>query len=59
MQLHIAFQTLKNIIHCIYQIQYFYLKQTVPKQGASQIPLVVKNSPANAGDIKDLGSILG
>ena len=27
--------------------------------GASQVALVVKNSPAKAGDIRDMGSILG
>ena len=27
--------------------------------GASQVTLVVKNPPAHAGDIRDLGSILG
>ena len=27
--------------------------------GASQLPLAVKNPPANAGDIKDAGLILG
>ena len=27
--------------------------------GASQVVLVVKNTPANAGDIKDTGSIPG
>ena len=27
--------------------------------GSSQVALVVKNSPANVGDIKDLGSIPG
>ena len=27
--------------------------------GASQLALVVKNSPANAGDIRDAGSIPG
>ena len=26
---------------------------------ASQVEIVVKNSPANAGDIRDSGSILG
>ena len=26
---------------------------------ASQLPLVVKSTPANAGDISDAGSILG
>ena len=29
------------------------------KPGASQVALVVKNPPANAGDIGDLGSIPG
>ena len=28
-------------------------------QRASQVELVVKNSPANAGDIRDEGSVLG
>ena len=27
--------------------------------GVSQVALVVKNLPANAGDIRDVGSILG
>ena len=27
--------------------------------GASQVDLVVKNTPANAGDTRDLGSIPG
>ena len=27
--------------------------------GASHVPLMVKNPPANAGDIRDEGSILG
>ena len=27
--------------------------------GASQVALVVKNPPANAGDIRDMGSIAG
>ena len=26
---------------------------------ASQVPLVIKNPPANAGDLRDLGSIPG
>ena len=29
------------------------------KYGASQVALMVKNQPANAGDIKDSGSIPG
>ena len=32
---------------------------TTPIQGASQAALVVKNLPASAGDIRDLGSISG
>ena len=28
-------------------------------EGASQVALVVKNSPSNAGDIEDVGSIPG
>ena len=28
-------------------------------EGASQVALVVKNLPANAGDIRDAGSVLG
>ena len=31
----------------------------LPAQGASQVMLVVKNLPANAGDIRDVGSIPG
>ena len=30
-----------------------------PGNGASQVALVVKNLPVNAGDIRDMGSILG
>ena len=29
------------------------------KRGVSQVTLVVKNSPANEGDKRDVGSILG
>ena len=29
------------------------------KEGASQVALVVKNIPANAGDLRDMGSIPG
>ena len=29
------------------------------KNGASQVMLLVKNSPANAGELRDSGSILG
>ena len=32
---------------------------TEQHQRASQVALVVKNPPASAGDIRDLGSILG
>ena len=31
----------------------------MPSQQASQMVLVVKNLPANAGDIRDMGSIPG
>ena len=31
----------------------------MPAQGAFQVALVVKNLPANAGDIRDLGSVPG
>ena len=31
----------------------------LPKKGASQVMLVVKNLLANAGDIRDAGSITG
>ena len=32
---------------------------TLDLNGASQVAVVVKNPPANAGDARDLGSILG
>ena len=35
------------------------LKLCHPYQGASQVALVVKNLPANAGDLRDVGSIPG
>ena len=35
---------------------YFYF---FPRIGASQVVLVIKNPPANAGDVRDLGSIPG
>ena len=31
----------------------------VPHFGASQVALMVKNLPANAGDVRDVGSIPG
>ena len=34
-------------------------KDLISKYGASQVALVVKNLPANAGDIKDVGLIPG
>ena len=36
---------------CFYNMTFF--------EGASQVVLVVKNTPASTGDIRDLGSILG
>ena len=35
------------------------LHNAISQLGASQEALVVKNSPANAGDIRDMGSIPG
>ena len=35
------------------------LSEVSRSPGASQVPLVVKNLPANAGDIRDTGSIPG
>ena len=34
-----------------------YIEVGVMETGASQVALVVKNPPANAGDIRDMGSI--
>ena len=39
-------------------VRLFFLRTRSPK-GASQVALVVKNLPANAGDIRDSSSILG
>ena len=39
---------------------YIYIYMYIYKIfGASQVTLVVKNLPASAGDVRDLGSILG
>ena len=35
------------------------LNHSEHQKGASQVAAVVKNPPANAGDVKDLGSIPG
>ena len=43
-------------------VDYFQLKTMGAQQtqeGSSQVALVVKNPPANAGDIRDTGSIPG
>ena len=42
-----------------YSFPQINLRELPPLAGASQVALVVKNSPANAGDTRDLGSILG
>ena len=34
-------------------------RREIDKKSASQVALVVKNLPANAGDIRDVGSIPG
>ena len=36
-----------------------HIKPASKSQGASQVALVVKNPPANAGDVRDMGSIPG
>ena len=38
---------------------YIQIKSSIPFWGASQVVLVVKNPPANAGDIRDAGLIPG
>ena len=43
----------------LYNLHMFPLISPLHSHGASQMALVVKNLPANAGDIRDLGSILG
>ena len=35
------------------------LKDSMKNRGASQVVLVIKNPPANAGDLRDMGSIPG
>ena len=42
-----------------YNLRMFPLISPLHSHGASQMALVVKNLPANAGDIRDLGSIPG
>ena len=37
----------------------FFFGPTSPKKGASQVTVVVKNPPANAVDIRGIGSIPG
>ena len=39
-------------------LRYEWIKETCPKC-ASQVVLVIKNLPTNAGDVKDVGSIRG
>ena len=38
---------------------FIYLYLFIPYLRASQVALVMKNPPANVGDIRDVGSILG
>ena len=42
---------------CVYV--YIYIHTHIYTHSASQVALVVKNLPANVGDIKDTGSIPG
>ena len=46
---------------CILKIIYLYIHmcKCIDKDGASQVALVVKNLPANAGDIRNAGLIPG
>ena len=39
--------------------RFFFLKGVYIQDGASQVALVVKNPPANVGDLRDEGSIPG
>ena len=43
----------------LYNLRMFPLISPLHSHGASQMALVVKNPPANAGDIRDLGLIPG
>ena len=44
---------------CVCVNLYMYVCVCVVGGGASQVALVVKNPPANAGDIRDMGLIPG
>ena len=56
-----AFQkALESILHVRSQSTAIYVFETAcTLNGASQAAVVVKNLPANAGDIRDIGSIPG
>ena len=50
----------KNLIELIFQgIVFADVKRYQQPTGASQVALMVKNPPANAGDTRDMGSIPG
>ena len=50
----------KNLIELIFQgIVFADVKWYQQLTGASQVALMVKNPPANAGDTRDMGSIPG
>ena len=57
------FRLTRNVVFCqdAFLISNNKSKACVKKTwfGASQVVLVVKNPPANAGDLRDLGSIPG
>ena len=40
-------------------LSYYTSSKTTAKLWASQVALMVKNPPANAGDVRDVGSIPG
>jgi len=46
--------------HCsLSWVEHNFLESKYSYPGASQVSLVVKNPPANAGDVRDAGSIPG
>ena len=52
-------ETLSELKFCTQQVVKLYFKKLVLIMGTSQGALMVKNSPANAGDAEDMGSIPG
>ena len=59
LQQHICYFTCIYIYTYIYRETHTYTHTHTHTHMASQVALVVKNLPANAGDIRDVGSIPG